>query len=57
MVGQLFHNEQTVWGVSAAWTGWNPLSPGLPGTVVLLALAAHPDGWMHAVMTMEPNIP
>ena len=51
---QLWHNEQTGAGVSAPWTGWHVLSqPGNKALVV--ALAAHPDGRMHAVMTGLDN--
>jgi hypothetical protein len=49
MVGQLFHNEQTAANVSAAWTGWNFLSQA-GDEATALALAAHPDERMHAVM-------
>jgi FAD/FMN-containing dehydrogenase len=46
---QIWHNEQTAAGVSAPWTDWHVLSnPG--NKALLLALAAHPDGRMHAVM-------
>jgi hypothetical protein len=49
---QIWHNEQTGTGVSAPWTDWHVLSqPGNKAS--LLALAAHPDGRMHAVMTGE----
>ncbi len=51
---QISHNEQTAVGVSAAWTGWHVLSaPGDEAT--RLALAAHPDGRMHAVMAGLDN--
>ena len=51
---QIWHNEQTATGVSAAWTDWHVLSnPGNKAT--LLALAAHPDGRMHAVMAGLDN--
>ena len=46
---QLWHNEQKAVGVSAPWTDWHELSrPGNKAKV--LALAAHADGRMHAVM-------
>ena len=46
---QTWHNEQTAAGVSAAWTGWEVLSQ-VGDVANLLALAAHPDGRMHALM-------
>ncbi len=46
---QVWHNEQTAVGVSAAWTGWHVLSE-VGNKATFLALAAHPDGRMHAVM-------
>jgi hypothetical protein len=46
---QVWHNVQRTAGVGAAWTGWNYLShPGNKAKAV--ALAAHPDGRMHALM-------
>ena len=47
---QVFHNEQTAVEVSAPWTGWHYLSKA-GDIAVSLALAAHPDGRMHAVAT------
>ena len=54
---QVFHNEQTAVGVSAPWTGWHYLSKAgdVVGSVASLALAAHPDGRMHAVMAGTGN--
>ena len=49
---QVWHNEQTAAGVSASWTGWHWLSEE-GDKAVQLALAAHPDGRMHAVTTAE----
>jgi hypothetical protein len=46
---QVWHNEHTAAGVSAPWTGWHMLSQA-ENKALLLALAAHPDGRMHAVM-------
>ena len=46
---QVWHNEQTAAGVSAPWTDWHVLSQ-VGNNATLLALAAHPDGRMHAVM-------
>jgi hypothetical protein len=54
MDDQIWHNEQTSAGVSAPWTDWHVLSnPGNKAKV--LALAAHPDGRMHAVMAGLDN--
>jgi hypothetical protein len=49
---QVFHNEQTAVRVSAPWTYWHYLS-GAGDKAQALALACHPDGRMHAVMTGE----
>jgi hypothetical protein len=46
---QIWHNEQIAAGVSAAWTGWRTLSAA-GDKAIRLAVAAHPDGRMHAVM-------
>ena len=51
---QIWHNEQTAAGVSAAWTGWHVLSAA-GNKATQLALAAHPDGRMHAVMAGLDN--
>jgi hypothetical protein len=48
-IDQVWHNGQTAVGVSAAWTGWNYLSKA-GDKAKTLALAAHPDGRMHAVI-------
>ena len=40
--GQLWHNEQTATGVSAAWTDWHVLSQVGNKALQLVALAAHP---------------
>ncbi len=46
---QVWHNEQTAAGPGAAWSGWHALSQ-TGDRAKVLALAAHPDGRMHAVM-------
>jgi hypothetical protein len=48
MDDQIWHNEQTAAGSSAAWTDWRQLAAG--NTAQCISLAGHPDGRMHAVM-------
>jgi hypothetical protein len=51
MVGlddRVLHNEQIAVGVRAEWTDWHWLS-NEGNKAKVLALAAHPDGRMHAV--------
>jgi hypothetical protein len=44
-----WHNEQTAANLSAPWTDWHELSD-VTSRGSTLALAAHPDGRVHAVM-------
>jgi hypothetical protein len=46
---QVWHNEQTSSAAGAPWTDWHVLSSLGDDAKYQLALAAHPDGRMHAV--------
>jgi hypothetical protein len=51
---RVWHNEQVAVGVSAAWSDWRALSHP-ENMAKVLALAAHPDGRMHALMAGIDN--
>ena len=46
---QVWHNEQLSAALGAGWSDWQPLSQS-GNKAKFLALAAHPDGRMHALM-------
>jgi hypothetical protein len=54
MDNQVWHNEQNGSTLNATWTGWRELS-GHGTKAIMVALAPHPDGRMHAVMAGTDN--